>query len=104
LVNGCTKISQRLAGRGTVVRRRRVCDHKGVSLNTALIIDDEPRIRGVVANALADDFSSVHEASTGRDGLKLAAAEHPSLIVLDLGLPDMNGIAVCQEIRKTSDA
>ena len=75
-----------------------------MSLNTALIIDDEPRIRGVVANALADDFSSVHEASTGRDGLKLAAAEHPSLIVLDLGLPDMNGIAVCQEIRKTSDA
>ena len=45
------------------------CDHKRVSIETALIIDDEPRIRGVVSNALADDFGRVIEASTGTEGL-----------------------------------
>lgn len=75
-----------------------------VPIDTALIIDDEPRIRGVVSNALADDFARVIEASNGSEGLRLAAAERPSLIVLDLGLPDTSGIAVCQEIRKSSDA
>lgn len=71
---------------------------------TALIIDDEPRIRGVVSNALADDFGRVIEASSGGEGLRLVAAEHPSLIVLDLGLPDLSGVFVCEEIRKSSDA
>lgn len=80
------------------------CDHKRVPSDTALIIDDEPRIRSVVSNALADDFARVIEASTGSEGLRLAGAERPSLIVLDLGLPDTNGITVCEEIRKSSDA
>ena len=80
------------------------CDHKSVSIETALIIDDEPRIRGVVSNALAGDFARVIEASTGTEGLRLAVTEHPSLVVLDLGLPDASGISVCEEIRKSSDA
>ena len=71
---------------------------------TALIIDDEPRIRRVVANALADDFGRVIEASTGKQGVRMAADEHPSLIVLDLGLPDSPGISVASQIRKSSDA
>jgi two-component system KDP operon response regulator KdpE len=75
-----------------------------VANETALIIDDEPRIRTVVSNALAGDFPRVIEASNGSEGLRLVAAERPSLIVLDLGLPDMSGIVVCQEIRKSSDA
>jgi len=86
------------------VRGWRKGDHRGVGIETALIIDDEPRIRSVVSNALADDFARVIEASTGADGLRLAAAEHPSLIVLDLGLPDTSGSIVCAEIRKYSDA
>lgn len=73
-------------------------------IDTALIIDDEPRIRGVVSHALAEDFARVIEASTGSEGLRLAASERPSLVVLDLGLPDMSGISVCQEIRMSSDA
>lgn len=89
---------------GGVVRGPPGCDHKRVSIDTALIIDDEPRIRGVVSNALADDFARVIEAGTGSEGLRLAASERPSLIVLDLGLPDASGVAVCQEIRKSSDA
>ncbi len=71
---------------------------------TALIIDDEPRIRRVVANALADDFSRVLEASSGADGLRISSAERPVLIVLDLGLPDMTGLSVCAELRASSDA
>jgi len=75
-----------------------------VAIDTALIIDDEPRIRDVVSRALAGDFARVIEASSGSEGVNLAARERPSLIVLDLGLPDASGISVCQEIRKSSDA
>ena len=70
----------------------------------ALIIDDEQQIRRVVRHALADDFARVLEAETGERGIDLAAAERPALVVLDLGLPDMNGSDVCVEIRKWSDA
>lgn len=71
---------------------------------TALIIDDEPRIRRVVSNALADDFSRVLEASSGAEGLRMASAERPALIVLDLGLPDAAGASVCAELRTSSNA
>src|SRR5437763_1568740 len=70
----------------------------------ALVIDDEPQIRRVVRHALADDFSRVVEAESGSKGVDLAASERPALIVLDLGLPDMNGLDVCTEVRKWSDA
>jgi two-component system KDP operon response regulator KdpE len=75
-----------------------------VATETALIIDDEPRIRRVVANALAEDFGRILEAATGRDGVRIASDEHPSLVVLDLGLPDTTGVAVATQIRKSSDA
>jgi two-component system KDP operon response regulator KdpE len=72
--------------------------------SAALVIDDEPQIRRVVRHALADDFSRVLEAENGASGIDLAAAERPELIVLDLGLPDTTGIAVCRELRKWSTA
>jgi two-component system KDP operon response regulator KdpE len=75
-----------------------------VATETALIIDDEPRIRRVVANALAGDFARVLEAATGKEGVRIVTDEQPSLIVLDLGLPDTAGIAVATQIRKLSDA
>jgi len=71
---------------------------------TAVVIDDELQIRRAVSHALADDFSKVVEAANGADGLRLTAVEKPSLIVLDLGLPDMSGESACAELRKTSDA
>ena len=46
----------------------------------------------------------VIEAATGKEGIELAAAESPTLIVLDLGLPDMPGIEVCREVRQWSSA
>lgn len=67
---------------------------------TVLIIEDEPQIRRVVRNALADGIDRILEAGTGGAGIDLAAAERPSLVVLDLGLPDVAGITVCRELRK----
>jgi len=64
-----------------------------------LVIDDEPQIRRVVRHALEAENARVLEASSGREGLDLAAAERPELIVLDLGLPDMAGADVCRDIR-----
>src|SRR5471030_1024653 len=72
--------------------------------DVVLIVDDEPQIRRVVRNALTEIAARIVEASTGRDGIDLAAAERPSLIVLDLGLPDLDGQHVCREIRQWSTA
>ena len=69
-----------------------------------LVVDDEPQIRRVVRNALTPENARVIEAATGREAIDLAAAERPALIVLDLGLPDTQGIDVCREIRSWSDA
>lgn len=69
-----------------------------------LVIDDEPQIRRVVRHALERDVARVIEAADGRAGIDAAAAERPTLIVLDLGLPDMSGIDVCREISSASSS
>ena len=79
-------------------------DHKWVSNRSALVIDDETQIRRAVVNALADDFPRVSEAESGTVGLAIVNAEHPAFVVLDLGLPDIAGDALCREIRRVSDA
>ncbi len=71
---------------------------------TGLVVDDEPQIRRVVRNVLAGEVGRILEAATGSEGIDLAAAEKPILIVLDLGLPDMRGFDVCREIRRWSSA
>ena len=72
-----------------------------VAANVILVIDDEPAIRRVVRNAF-QETARVLEAANGAEGVDLAAAERPNLIVLDLGLPDLTGIDVCREIRQWS--
>lgn len=72
--------------------------------DTILVVDDEPQIRRAVSNALRPLSDRVLEASTGSAGIDVAAAERPDLIVLDLGLPDMQGLEVCREIRTWSRA
>lgn len=67
-----------------------------------LIVDDELQIRRAVANALRPLFDVVIEAATGSDAIDQAASRRPDLIVLDLGLPDVSGIAACTEIRRWS--
>ena len=63
-----------------------------------LVIDDEQQIRRAVKGALSS-LGAMSEADSGEAGLQLAAAERPALIILDLGLPDREGIDVCRELR-----
>ena len=70
---------------------------------TVLIIEDESNIRRVVGDALRGDVTLI-EAASGKEGLELAGAERPDLIVLDLGLPDTDGIDLCRELRKWTTA
>ena len=71
---------------------------------TIVVIDDEPQIRRVVRHALEAEGLRVLEAATGQEGIDLAAAGRPDLIILDLGLPDLPGSDVCREIRGWSAA
>lgn len=71
---------------------------------TVLVIDDETHIRSVVRAAVESDGGRVFEAATGASGLELAQRERPALVVLDLGLPDMNGLDVCRRLRQWSSA
>lgn len=72
--------------------------------NAVLVIDDEPQIRRVVRNALQPMVTRVLEAATAREGMDLAAAEQPALVVLDLGLPDLGGMEVCRDLRSFTAA
>lgn len=67
-----------------------------------LVIDDEPQIRKLLKVALQAHQYTIHEASTGEDGVLQASLTHPDLIVLDLGLPDMSGMDVLARIRDWS--
>jgi len=69
---------------------------------TVLVVDDEPQIRRVVRNALAGISDRVIEASSAREGLDLAASAMPSLVILDLTLPDLDGLEVCRDLRAFS--
>lgn len=67
-----------------------------------LVIDDEAQIRKFLRISLAAQGYRVLEAGTGGEGLALAGQARPDLLVLDLGLPDMDGKEVLQTLRLTS--
>ncbi|HWD19261.1 MAG TPA: response regulator [Verrucomicrobiae bacterium] len=69
-----------------------------------LIIDDEAQIRRLLRVTLEAAAYRVFEAATGRDGLVEAAQRRPDVIILDLGLPDMDGLQTLQRIREWSQA
>ncbi|MDR0458063.1 MAG: response regulator, partial [Burkholderiaceae bacterium] len=60
----------------------------------AVVIEDEPQIRRFVRSALQAEGWQVHETATLRDGLAAAGTRQPDLLVLDLGLPDGDGISL----------
>jgi two-component system, OmpR family, response regulator len=68
-----------------------------------LIVDDEGHIREVIRVALKKAGMDVIEARDGKEALTRFAADRPDLIVLDIGMPEFDGLDVCREIRKTSD-
>ena len=65
-----------------------------------LVIDDEPQILRAMRTILTEKQFKVTTASRGEEGLALAAANEPDLIILDLGLPDMDGVEVCRRLRE----
>jgi two-component system, OmpR family, KDP operon response regulator KdpE len=68
----------------------------------ALIIDDEVQIRRLLRVALEGAGYDVHEADAGQPGLQAIAIVRPEVIVLDLGLPDLDGLTVLQRLREWS--
>lgn len=71
-------------------------------LRTAIVIEDEPQIRRFVRGALEEEGWQVHEAATLREGLSAAGTRQPDLLVLDLGLPDGDGVALIRDVRSWS--
>jgi len=68
--------------------------------SVVLVIDDEPILAHVLQTSLVARGYEVHVAATGRRGLELASLIEPDLVILDLGLPDIDGIDVCRQLRR----
>lgn len=69
---------------------------------SVVVIEDEPQIRRFVRTALEAEGCHVHEAETGGRGLIEAGTRKPDLVILDLGLPDRDGVDVVRDLRSWS--
>lgn len=67
-----------------------------------LLIDDEPQILRALKTILSSNYFRVATATSGEQGIALAVAQPPDVIILDLSLPDMDGLQVCEQIREWS--
>jgi DNA-binding response OmpR family regulator len=72
-------------------------------MNTVLVVDDEPVVRDVVARYLRRDGYDTLEAADGEAAKSILETEEPSLVVLDVMLPGLDGLELCRWIRSTSD-
>ncbi|TXH25438.1 MULTISPECIES: response regulator transcription factor [Mycolicibacterium] len=70
----------------------------------ALVVDDEEALAGVIASYLTREQFDVTVAHDGHDGVRLARDIDPDVVVLDLGLPGIDGVEVCRQLRTFSDA
>src|SRR5882724_8350575 len=69
---------------------------------TVLVVDDEPNIADLVELYLSREGFRVVKATTGEDGVRAVGEHRPRLVVLDIGLPDIDGLEVCKRLRQTS--
>jgi two-component system, OmpR family, KDP operon response regulator KdpE len=70
-----------------------------VSAGRILVVDDEPQIRRIMRTALTGAGYEVDDAKTGEEALEKLREYHPDLVVLDMNMPGMGGLAACREIR-----
>ena len=68
-----------------------------------LIVDDEPQVRNIVATYLEREGYSVRTAADGRQAVEALQARRPDAVVLDLMLPEINGLAILQQLREQGD-
>lgn len=73
-------------------------------MTRVLIADDDPGIREVLTFALDKAGMTTIVARDGAEALELFGEHTPDLVILDIGMPERDGLSVCQELRKTSDA
>lgn len=69
-----------------------------------LVVDDDVHVRQAIRWMLEDEGFSVVTAADGREALRCVAQRRPALVVLDMGLPDVEGTQVAAELRKSDDA
>ena len=69
-----------------------------------LVVDDEPQIRRVMRTALASNGYEAYEARSGEEALEALREDSPDLILLDMNMPGIGGLAACREIRAVSEA
>ena len=67
-----------------------------------LVVDDEPQVRRVLKVTLAAEGYSIFEARNGEEALQSFRTDPPDIILLDMNMPVMDGVAACREIRRTS--
>lgn len=70
--------------------------------STVLVIDDEVQIRRLLRVTLEANGYRVFDAGTGQEGIEEAAQRHPDIVLLDLGLPDIDGVTVVKRLREWS--
>src|SRR6476469_7009254 len=68
-----------------------------------LVIDDDRAVRDALRRALTLDGYEVHAAEGGLDGLRLVGETRPDVVVLDVMMPEVDGLEVCRRLRSTGD-
>lgn len=73
-----------------------------MSAGRILVVDDEPQIRRIMRTTLTGAGYEVDDAKTGEEGLEKLRDYHPDLVLLDMNMPGMGGLAACREMRATT--
>jgi two-component system KDP operon response regulator KdpE len=74
-----------------------------MAVSTILVVDDDPQIRRVLRTALIEHGYEATDARNGEEAIERLREEKPSLVVLDMNMPGMNGLETCRTIRTTSN-